>query len=208
MVKTKSELRKSMRQVLNAITREERARQSNGVYNKVIKHPKYISSSSISIFLSKNNEIDTSLLLRHALEVSKKRCFIPFIGQALNKANNSTRMHMVELKSMREFDDLPLNQFGIKEPVLTYLNRCEVADPVDGPHLDLVIVPGVAFSVDGRRLGHGRGYYDEYLTDWKRRCERGPIYSIGLAFREQLVDNPLATDEQDYMLDEVLTDDR
>lgn len=205
MARTKAELRKAMRGVLNAITKEERTRQSSAIFNKVIKHPKYISSNLISIFLGKNNEIDTSPILRHALEVGKKRCFIPMIGQVTDKPKSSTRMLMVELSSMKEFDDLPLNQYGIKEPIRTDINQYKVADPVDGPHLDLALVPGVAFSMDGRRLGHGKGYYDEYLTDWKRLCERGALYSIGLAFAEQIVDDPLATSEQDYKLDEVLT---
>lgn len=113
---------------------------------------------------------------------------------------------MIELKSMHQYDMLPKNRFGIKEmcnPVDENNQQLEVAN-----ELDLMIVPGVAFSLDGRRLGHGKGYYDEFLLDWVRRLPTNKkLYTIGLALREQLVDDPLALDGQDFTLDEILVAD-
>lgn len=194
------------------MTTAERRRQSELVFTKLIKHPKYQSSNSISIYLSTDNEIDTQPIVRHALEVSRKRCFIPVIKQVsdstcgFDSTQYGTRMLMAELSSVNELDRLPINRYGIKEPNLSDIPPSKIANPINGPKLDLALVPGVAFSQDGRRLGHGKGYYDEYLSAWKQSSEYGAIYSIGLAFNEQIVQDPLAVEAHDYKLDEVLTD--
>lgn len=54
----------------------------------------------------------------------------------------------------------------------------EMIDPED---IDLIIVPGVAFDHQRMRLGRGDGHYDKFLLENK-------IYSIGLAFIEQIVE--------------------
>jgi len=63
--------------------------------------------------------------------------------------------------------------YGIREPGL----RCE---PVPLKQLDFMLVPGVAFDLHGRRLGRGKGYYDQLLT-----AARGT--TCGVAFDEQIV---------------------
>lgn len=68
--------------------------------------------------------------------------------------------------------------------------------------LDLVLVPGVAFTSSGDRLGHGMGFYDKYLTALP---DPKPT-TIALAFREQVVDN-LPTTDLDYTIDHILTAD-
>jgi 5-formyltetrahydrofolate cyclo-ligase len=52
--------------------------------------------------------------------------------------------------------------------------------------LDLILVPGVAFDLQGRRLGRGKGYYDQLLGALHgTRC--------GVAFDQQVVDEiPMA----------------
>mgnify|MGYP000926558762 FL=1 len=32
--------------------------------------------------------------------------------------------------------------------------------------MDIVLIPGIAFSVNGDRIGFGKGYYDKYLTKY------------------------------------------
>ena len=66
--------------------------------------------------------------------------------------------------------------------------------------LDFIVVPGVAFSLDGRRLGRGRGFYDRLLAS-----VRG--IKCGVAFDEQIVD-AIPADGQDIRLDYILTPTR
>lgn len=68
-------------------------------------------------------------------------------------------------------------------------------------------MPGVAFTHNGDRLGHGMGYYDKYLHAYFNRFPNSNQHRtvlIGLAFREQIVDN-LPIDENDWKLDIVLS---
>lgn len=59
--------------------------------------------------------------------------------------------------------------------------------------IDILIVPGVAFTRDGQRLGYGGGYYDRYIP----RCSKARI--LALAFEEQLVDT-LPTEPHDLRI--------
>lgn len=73
--------------------------------------------------------------------------------------------------------------------------------------LDVILMPAVAFTPDGHRLGHGMGYYDKYLHSYFTRFPNSNQHQtvlIGLAFREQIVDN-LPIDENDWKLDIVLS---
>lgn len=76
------------------------------------------------------------------------------------------------------------------------------ADCLFAGGLDLVLVPGLAFTVAGHRLGRGKGYYDTFLA--KCRSTQGtPPHTVGLAFSQQVVLS-VPTDENDICVDVVL----
>jgi 5-formyltetrahydrofolate cyclo-ligase len=52
----------------------------------------------------------------------------------------------------------------------------------DLDEIDLIVVPGVAFTPDCARLGYGGGYYDELLSRWEH-----PPFRIAAAFDVQIV---------------------
>ena len=64
--------------------------------------------------------------------------------------------------------------------------------------IDLLIVPGVAFTRDGNRLGYGGGYYDRFIP----LCTRARV--VALAFREQLVDR-LPAEPHDLPIPQLIT---
>jgi 5-formyltetrahydrofolate cyclo-ligase len=65
-------------------------------------------------------------------------------------------------------------------------------------------MPGLAFTPDGKRLGHGRGHYDRFLAECKERSTEIPK-TIGLALRIQMLDD-LPIDPLDKIVDLVLHD--
>ena len=65
---------------------------------------------------------------------------------------------------------------------------------------DVIVVPGLAFTADGRRCGQGAGWYDRFLPGRRDDC-----VTIGVGFRTQLVDD-VPTDDHDVTLDRVVTD--
>ena len=66
---------------------------------------------------------------------------------------------------------------------------------------DLVVVPGVAFDREGRRLGHGFGYYDRFLGNLPAEVTR-----VGLAFSRQLVPE-VPVDAWDVPVHALVTED-
>lgn len=69
-----------------------------------------------------------------------------------------------------------------------------------------MVVPGMAFTVDGKRLGRGKGYYDRFLFDMSQfsKNHNHIISTVGLAFREQIIDD-IPCNENDFILDMVLS---
>ncbi|MDP2270842.1 MAG: 5-formyltetrahydrofolate cyclo-ligase [Archangium sp.] len=83
--------------------------------------------------------------------------------------------------------------FGIREPPSQSPRRA-----ID--EIDVFIVPGVAFTRDGRRLGRGAGYYDSTLALRDRRAQ-----TIGVAFDCNVVDD-LPTEPHDVTIDFLATE--
>ena len=76
------------------------------------------------------------------------------------------------------------------------------ADAVAVPltEIDVWLVPGVAFSRDGKRLGRGKGYYDSTLA-----LRRTDAVTIGIAFELQVLDD-VAVEPHDVMMDFIATE--
>jgi 5-formyltetrahydrofolate cyclo-ligase len=94
-------------------------------------------------------------------------------------------------------DTLISGRFGLLEPD-------PEAPEVPVEHLDVVIVPGLAFDAGGRRLGYGGGYYDE-VGARVRSAGRGVLVGFGYDF--QVVDL-CPWGEGDVVLDLLVTDAR
>jgi 5-formyltetrahydrofolate cyclo-ligase len=63
-------------------------------------------------------------------------------------------MQMVRLQSFKDYESLPINSWGIPEPIWNEQMQTES----DFGGLDLVIMPGVIFDKSRSRLGYGKGY--------------------------------------------------
>ena len=70
--------------------------------------------------------------------------------------------------------------------------------PVKPNELDLVIVPGRAFTTAGTRIGRGAGYYDRFL-------ENLSVPTIALAFSFQIF-SELPQAEHDIRISQVITE--
>ena len=70
--------------------------------------------------------------------------------------------------------------------------------PVAAEEIDILIVPGVAFTRQGDRMGYGGGYYDRFIP----RCTRARV--LALAFEEQIYD-VLPTEEHDLRIPLIIT---
>ena len=87
-------------------------------------------------------------------------------------------------------DALAEGSFGISEP--------QGGEPCRVEEIDLMVVPGVAFTASGDRLGRGKGYYDKYLSREGFRA-----YCVGVCYAHQLV-TQLPVEPHDRRMDEIV----
>ncbi|KOS17842.1 putative 5-formyltetrahydrofolate cyclo-ligase [Escovopsis weberi] len=199
----KQQLRAVVKQRLSTIPQESILTQSRRVFEVLRDFKPYREASRISVFLSMpSGEIQTDAIVRHALSEGKQ-VFVPFLHRNPQPTPGTPArvMDMVRLRSVEDYDSLQRDAWGIpsidaggvreRERVLGQdLGQESGAGPEP---LDLVLVPGVAFDVDGlgavRRLGHGKGFYDFFLNRYLAATGHGarPLL-YGLALREQLLD--------------------
>lgn len=142
--------------------------------------PEYKAARRISVYLSMpTGEISTSNIVRDALSQGKE-VFIPYTYnlQSPKEGQQKSIMDMVQLESMDDFNALQPDKWGIPTPSEdsiasrancfggTGITNGETAGVQAG--LDLIVMPGMAFDSNFGRLGHGKGFYDYFLT----RCHQ------------------------------------
>lgn len=172
------------------------------------------------------SEVQTGGLVREALR-ARKDVFVPYIyamGKGMGKG-----MEMLKLESVEEWEGMQRDGWGIPkfEPDsigerenamggrgVQVTSRDSARDGLVAEEggLDLIIVPGVAFDQAGARLGHGKGFYDQYLTRLVRKCKtgdgRGRPVLVGLCLVEQVRPvGEIPMEEWDWRMDIVVVGD-
>ena len=124
--------------------RSQRMQEETALRKLLFRSNQWQKAQIIAVFLSTATEINTQPIIARAWSESK-RTVVPKI---INK-----QMVFVEITSGSNFN---LGQMNIKEPIDSTI--------FDITLIDLAIVPGLAFTVYGERLGYGAGYYDRFLS--------------------------------------------
>ena len=176
----KKRLRKEVTARLKAMSGAERTEASERIQTQVLESAEYRDAQTLLLYLHMPTEPDTDRIIRQAID-DGKAVYVP-------KCVSKTEMVAVRIRS---FSDLAPGAYGILEPV----DCSETAGP---DALDLILVPCVAASKDGRRLGHGAGYYDRFLSG-------GADRAICLCFSQALSDE-IPTDENDVTIRRVISD--
>lgn len=171
-------LRHKFKEKRRSISKEERERQGQIILKKLQNLDAFKAAQTIAVYLSKEDEVDTHALLTE-LWNSPKTVLAP-----------RTEGVDVHLQIITQESDLEPGNFGILEPK-------KDRPTVDPTTVDLILVPGVAFTQDGARLGHGKGHYDRLLA-------QTPAIKVGLAFTEQIAE-VLPQEAHDIPLNFILT---
>ncbi len=175
---SKSKLRSRIRQMNRSIGVSERTEEALNIFSTIELDDKFVNSHSIALYLSLPDEVFTHNIVERWYGMGK-RIYLPRVKGDL--------LEFVKYQP----DSLAQGTFGIFEPT---------NDSVVSPfQIELMIVPGVAFCSDGRRLGRGRGYYDKYLSQPDFRG-----YTIGVGYAHQLVAD-IPCEPHDVRLSKVIT---
>jgi 5-formyltetrahydrofolate cyclo-ligase len=182
--KQKAALRQRVRDAVRNVSPADRLTGSIQACTRLREEPIWREANWVLLYSPLPDELDVLPLLQDALEAGKQVALPRF-----DPVQNS----YLACHVLNSNDDLRIGPYGIREP----REHCPVV-PLN--RLDFVLVPGVAFAMDGRRLGRGKGVYDRLLT-----AVRGS--KCGAAFDEQIVDD-LPMEPHDIRLDSILTPTR
>ncbi|GAA6011804.1 hypothetical protein JCM11491_000756 [Sporobolomyces phaffii] len=201
----KMALRKRVTARLRAIPPAQLAADSQAVVDHLLRSPCYTSAQNISCYLSLPvGEVATDQIIRHAL-AHDKRVFVPYCP-----IEDKTTMRMLRLNGVEHFEGLKENRWGIRELDPAEVESLEDAEHATSGGLDLILVPGLAFDRKRRRLGHGRGYYDRYITkclDYPARFEKPAPRTVALALAAQMLQEgeAIPTNEWDRLVEALIT---
>jgi len=186
----KSNLRTELKKKLSQMTANEIIEQSKIITNKLLNDPIYASSNRVAVYLSMDSEVQTINIVKNIF-ASGKTCFIP--------KYNASDMFMVKLKSIDDLQSLPKTKWNILQPADDDIRE----DALETGGLDLIIVPGLGFTINGKRLGRGKGYYDQCMMNYINKYPSNNLITIGLAFSQQICDD-IPTNQQDCPIDIVI----
>lgn len=185
----KRTLRKKMKDKRAAMTPDAYAARSHMICEMLSRMLVFREAHRIYCYAPLPQEADLWELIDQLLARGDKQLAFPrVIG-----ADGENRMEFYEVRSRGELME---GAYHVMEPI------DDGREPVDWTDA-LVLVPGVAFSKDGARMGYGRGYYDRYLS------EHPELVRVGIAFDVQLTDELSAVCEvTDIQMDYVQTEYR
>ena len=170
----KAAFRKEIRERKRAMTQEQIVSAGERLGELFIRCEQYRQAKSVYGYLPYNQEVRTVPMLERAMAEGKKVAVPKVYGE---------EMRFIYLEDLSQVE---LGYAGIPEPV------------ADGPVADdptaLVLMPGLAFTEKGDRMGYGGGFYDRFLTQ-----EPGHP-TLALCYSFQMVES-IPTEEYDIPVD-------
>jgi 5-formyltetrahydrofolate cyclo-ligase len=180
----KKNIRKKMIAVRENSPEAYRTSAAATITEKLLHASWYKSSTQILVYSAIRSEVNLSAFIEQAWKDGKELYFPKVDGEDM------------EFYRADSWEYLASGTFGVMEPVTgVQLSRMI-------PFLTPILVPGVAYSKDGHRIGYGKGYYDKYLTANQKNKR---LAAIGIAYAFQIVE-PFETDALDYPMQDIITD--
>ena len=188
-MQTKDAVRRQMRARRKALTPEERERAAQVVCAKLRGDSAIVEAidpfdggGAIAVYLASPDEIDLSGFILEQL-----KCKATVVAPRWN----GETYELAKVKGLSDAD-LRRGPMSILEPA--------EADIVKPAEVEVWVVPGLAFTKNGNRLGYGGGWYDRLLASASKWAHK-----IGVAHEFQIVDN-LPHEPHDIKMDAVVTD--
>ena len=182
----KQSIRKAILAQREQLSADVRAAHSAAIAERLLQLPEYQQAETVLGYMNFGSEFASELWVERALKEGKRL--------ALPKVNHHTN-HL----DLYWVDD-PENQlaaglWGIREPVV---ERCEKLAALN--EVEFALLPGVAFTRDGARLGYGGGFYDKLLAGMAQR----PAL-VAAAFALQVIES-LPQEATDIKVDWIVTE--
>lgn len=161
------------------LTPQQVSEQSLALQRAFLALPQFNRAKVIALYASVHCEVQTAAVASEALRAGKTLLYPAVVGADL------------EFRRVDELSELVPGRFGIPEPA---------GKPHDVMEADIIVVPGVAFDLEGRRIGYGKGFYDRSL-----HLLEGSGKLVAFCYDFQLVEE-IAGEPHDVTMDLVVTE--
>ncbi len=146
----KKQIRQRVLAARNQLSPDQRAQLDAAITLRLLLLPEYQRATTVLGYMNFGGEYASDLWIKNVLK-DGKRLLLP-------KVNRDT-----DLLDLYHIDDpdkqLNAGLWGIREPVIEHCKR-----PISINEVEFALLPGVAFSRNGARLGYGGGFYDKLLA--------------------------------------------
>lgn len=166
--RAKQQLRKKFLHLMKSLSAQDLERRSSHVEDSLWELPCIRQARRIMVFYPLTGEPDLRRMMRKLLQ-DKKELFLPVIDEASS---------MLIPYPVTDIEHLITGPYQTRQPVVSPGVTFGDANP------EVVIVPGLAFTPEGGRLGRGKGYYDRFLSTLPEN-----VPAVGVCFSFQLVDS-------------------
>ena len=173
----KKELRREIREKKRAMSEEEIITRSEKLAELFLSTEAYRNAKSVYGYLPYNQEVRTVPMLARAIADGKRVAVPKIYGDTM------------KFLWLDDLNDVAKSEKGIPEPIAD--------EPIADDENALVLMPGVAFTEKGERIGYGGGYYDRFLAAEPNHP------TIALCYAFQMVES-LPTEEFDIPVELVL----
>lgn len=186
-MENKKELRKKTKAARDAVPKEIRRKKSGSIIKMILETSWFHDAKNILVYSAIGSEVTLDILYPLAWE-KNKQLFFPKV--------NGKQMDFYKIHSQKQ---LTAGAFSVMEPDTGHYPLKRFDADIFVQEQSVMLLPGVAFSPDGYRIGYGGGYYDRFLAMHQN------LYTVGIAYHEQMVEK-IPAEVHDYRLDEIITD--
>lgn len=179
----KAEVRQACLCQRTSLGEKERKRKSVIIQQKLLDLPEFQLARTVMLFLDFREEVETTAMAEATI-AGKKKLVLP-------RCAPHGILLPIEVRDL--IQDIEPGAYGIREPKLIL----GVVDPLE---IDLIIVPGSGFDLQGNRLGYGGGYYDRFFMLLNPLTPR-----IALGFECQVIEQ-VPIDKHDAIMTMLITE--
>ncbi len=188
--------RRQMERRRKEISGIEKTNMDNKILNNISGIKEFDEAENILIYFSIDDEANTVAIIRKAISLGKN----VYCPRIINKSE-----HKMEFIKIGKPEDMTEGSYGIPEPLLN--EKSEIYDKAL-PNT-LMILPGLCFDRNGRRIGYGGGYYDRYMKRFFTAAENGMIKCAAIGYNFQVCHENIGeyTDSNDMAVGLIITDE-
>ncbi|MGI6248597.1 MAG: 5-formyltetrahydrofolate cyclo-ligase [Acutalibacteraceae bacterium] len=180
----KNQIRSEARRWRESLSEDAKRRLDIKIFNRFINLWQFRDCETLLIYASIDIEVDTRKIIDYALEKGKR--------VALPRCVEGTRN--IEYYLIENINQTGPGAFGVLEPDINLTEKLSVFES------SLCVVPGLAYDLQGYRLGFGKGYFDRFLSD-------NNISTIGICY-EECIFPEIPRGRYDKSVDMIITESR